>query len=290
MRVSVLGVIGLAGLLACSGAGGDVEAGVLWTDGGPDVEPPKDKDASSAEADAGQPEIDIDAIPWDSGPSVGFGVSTKDTGNPLGTNAFIAYAGYDVDLAAAQAWATALYRATLRARGVRWVWAVQGPNNPAYSNLEIGNSKIVAALLPKVGPSTRFVLAVGHSSGSFVAHELLGQLEGGLDPNGVTANRVVYFDLDGGQSGLSGPIVGRLKRAYFAASRDGATWSPNAQAMKSLGATYAGAGGYYENDASGSGCNAGATWCVHVTLITTKPTTRPRPWRSRTTAISTDAP
>jgi hypothetical protein len=38
--------------------------------------------------------------------------------------------------------------------------------------------------------------------------------------------------------------------------------------MKSLGAQY---GGWFELDAGGSGCNAGATWCVHATLITTRP-------------------
>jgi len=29
--------------------------------------------------------------------------------------------------------------------------------------------------------------------------------------------------------------------------------------------------GYLEHDASASGCNAGAAWCVHVTPITTTP-------------------
>ena len=56
-------------------------------------------------------------------------------------------------------------------------------------------------------------------------------------------------------------------------SHDGKTNtdSPNLSTMESLGATYAAAGGYWQNDASGSGCAAGAQWCVHVTLITTKP-------------------
>ena len=44
------------------------------------------------------------------------------------------------------------------------------------------------------------------SSGTFVAHELLGQLQGGLDPMNVTAGKVVYFDLDGAGAGLSVPI------------------------------------------------------------------------------------
>jgi hypothetical protein len=56
-------------------------------------------------------------------------------------------------------------------------------------------------------------------------------------------------------------------------SHDGETNtdSPRLGAMESLGATYASAGGFWQNDASGSGCNAGAEWCVHVTLVITKP-------------------
>src|SRR5262249_17076068 len=41
--------------------------------------------------------------------------------------------------------------------------------------------------------------------------------------------------------------------------------------MKAAGATYAGAGGYFRHDARGSGCKKGATWCVHMTLVTNKP-------------------
>ncbi len=241
-------------------------------DDGDSVDAQLDHDAAAPPPDAGPPEKDIDQIPWNTGGNVGFGVASKDTENPQGNNFFLAYAGYNVDLDSAEKWATALYRASLRDRGVRYVWAVQGPNNPSYSNLEIGNSKIIAAMLPMIDASTKFVLAVGHSSGSFVAHELLGQLEGGLDPSGVTNKRVVYFNLDGG-GGLSAAAIARLRRAYFVASfmSSTGTYSPNASTMQSLGQTYASAGGYYENNADGSGCHAGAQWCVHVTLINTKP-------------------
>jgi hypothetical protein len=139
--------------------------------------------------------------------------------------------------------------------------------------LEIGNSRIVTTLLSIVGQRTRFVLVAGHSSGSFVAHELLARLAGGMDPQGVTAGRVVYFNLDGGASGLTPGAVGRLRHAYFVAAHDGATGtdSPRAATMRSLGATYASAGGYWQNDASDSGCHEGAQWCVHDALITTRP-------------------
>jgi hypothetical protein len=209
------------------------------------------------------------ALPWQTGPQVGHGVAFKDTKNPAGENLFIGYAGYRVNLASAEAWVDALHEASLAARGVRYLWAVQGPNDLTYSNFEIGNSRIVATLLPLVGPSTRFVLVAGHSSGSFVAHELLGRLAGGMDLEGVTAGRVVYFNLDGGASGLTSGAVGRLRHAYFVAAHDGKTGtdSPRLATMRSLGATYASAGGYWEDDARDSGCHAGAQWCVHDALI-----------------------
>lgn len=262
---------------ANAGEGHDTGADVREAapDAGPHAVPDASHDASSdAAPDApAPPPPDAGAIPWETGTSVGYGVAFKDTKNPGGESVFVGYAGYQVTLASAEAWVEALYGASLAARGVRYIWAVQGPNDPSYSNLEIGNSKIVAAMLPRVGAQTKFVLVAGHSSGSFVAHELLGQLAGGLDPQAVTAGRVVYFDLDGGESGLTAASVARLRKAYFVGSRDGATGtdSPNLSTMQAAGATYASAGGYWQNDASSSGCDAGAAWCVHVTLITTRP-------------------
>jgi hypothetical protein len=219
------------------------------------------------------PAPDPTVFPWETGPQVGRGVAFKDTKNPAGENLFIGYAGYKVSLASAEAWVEALHEASLAALGVRYLWAVQGPSDRTYSNRAIGNAKIVAAMLPLVGERPRVVVVAGHSSGSFVAHELLGQLAGGMDPQGVTAGRVVYFDLDGGASGLTPRAVGRLRHAYFVAARDGTTGtdSPRLATMRSLGATYPSAGGYWQDDAGDAGCHEGAQWCVHDALITTRP-------------------
>lgn len=251
--------------------------GLPGSDAGAGVDAPADAgplpDGRETDATPPSPPPDIDTIPWDNSPGVGYGVARKDTKNPLGDNVFIAYAGYQINLSEAEAWLTALYRASLEARGVRYVWAVQGPNNPTYTNQEIGNSKIAEAMVPLVDASTKFVLVAGHSSGSYVAHELLNQLDTNLDPQGVTKGKVVYFDLDGGQDGLSQPVVARLRKAYFVSSFDAltGTYSPNVSSMQSAASNYAFAGGYWQNDASQSGCDAGASWCVHVTLVTTRP-------------------
>lgn len=257
---------------AGDGDGGGVGTGDPGSAGGDASSPSTTKDAAAKDASTA-PEPDVDAIPWDMGAAVGTGVAHKSTQNPRGEGAAILYAGFNVDLAAARGWATAVYRSQLRDRGVSELWAVQGPNVPEYTNKEIGNSKIAAALVAKVTTASKFVLVLGHSSGSFVAHELLGQLAGGLDPANVTAGKVVYFDLDGGQSGLTASIVARLRKAYFVSPFDQATGTPgfNTGTMQSLGAAYPSAGGFFTVDATPSGCNAGANECVHVSLVNAHP-------------------
>ncbi len=244
------GGAGAGGAFGQGGAGGDGTAGA-----------------------GGALEPDFDDVPWETGDDVGFGVASKDTLNPRGESVFVGYAGYGIPRDAAEAWVEALYRARLRDAGVRHVFAVQGPADVGYTGLEIGNSRVAEAIVDRLGPSPSRVVVAAHSSGSFVAHELLGQLEGGFDPTDVTAGRVTYFNLDGGASGLSSAIVDRLDRAYFVAAYDPGvvTWSPNQPTMASLGATYADKGGYHEIDATGSGCLATAVWCLHMTVITTEP-------------------
>jgi hypothetical protein len=234
---------------------------------------PSSEGTPAPDAGSAPGEVDVDQIPWETGATVGFGVAKKDTGNTRGSNVFIAYAGFGVDLDGAKAWSTALFRASLKARGVRYIWAVQGPSAPDYQGAEIGNSKIVASLLPIVSTSTKFILVAGHASGSLVAHELLAQLDGGLDPQDVTASRVVYFNLDGGKSGLTTGSVARLRKAYFVGARDpalGTTKSLNYNAMTELASQY-GSGGFLQLQATGSGCNSGASACLQDACITTKP-------------------
>lgn len=231
--------------------------------------------APSTEVPEREPEPGPDpaSLPWQTGSQLGYGVAFKDTKNPAGENLFIGYAGYRVPLSSAEAWVEALHEVSLAARGVRYLWAVQGPDDRTYANHEIGNCRIIGTMLSLVGERTHFVVVAGHSSGSFVAHELLGRLAGGMDPSGLTAARVVYFNLDGGADGLTAASVRRLRHAYFVAAHDDVTGtdSPRLSVMRSLGATYASAGGYWQDDVVDSTCHQGAQWCVHDTLITTRP-------------------
>jgi hypothetical protein len=211
---------------------------------------------------------------WTTGPDYGTGVAMKDTGNALGSNAFIGYAGYGVGLDDAETWVDALYDAWLRERGVRYVWAVRGPDDSHYEHKEIGNTKI-GARLRAVAPAASFVLVAAHSSGSCVAHELFKQLAEGRDPEGVTAGKIVYFNLDGIEKGLTPDSAARLRRAYFVAAVDRATdtVSPNANDMRRTAELYAhwAPASYMEHDARAAGCAEGGRWCLHVTLVTNGP-------------------
>ena len=233
-------------------------------DGGtPDVGPP-----DVGPPDVGPPpEPDFTAIPWS---EPGYGVAYRDSENPRGQDVFIGYAGYAVQAPWARAWVTQLFRDALHDRGVRHVYAVQGPRDSGYAAQEIGNSRLIAHLLPRLAPGAR-ILVAAHSSGGFVASELLQQLyQRGLDPTHLTAGRLSYWDLDGASYGLTAAIVGQLHHAWFVWADAGGTRSPNAGTMIAAGSTYASAGGALQLDASASGCNAGAGWCVHMAPITTR--------------------
>lgn len=213
-------------------------------------------------------------VPWSTGPEVGTGVAAKDTGNPRGENAFVGYAGYGVSQDDAEAWVDALYRAWLEERGVRYLWAVRGPDDSHYENKEIGNVKVAAGLC-SVAPAAAFVLVAAHSSGSCVAHELFKHLAEGKDPEGLLAGKIVYFNLDGIEKGLTPASVARLRRAYFVAALDRATGtsSPNEGEMRRSAALYGrwAAAEYVELDARGAGCARGGSWCLHASLVTNAP-------------------
>lgn len=90
---------------------------------------------------------------------------------------------------------------------------MQGPEDPGYDAKEIGNSKL-RAHLATIDDSVSPIIVVAHSSGVFVAHELLDQLyTAGQDD--VLA-RISYANLDGGGTGLDDDIVASLGKTTFA--------------------------------------------------------------------------
>lgn len=201
---------------------------------------------------------------------VGAGIACRDTGRTGVYGTFVAYGGWRVKETWAQAWVDEVYRTALAHRGIRYLCAVRGPAAVDYADREIANSALAAHLLTR---ERGLVIIAAHSSGSFVAHELLMELEGmGARGEGLLG-RIVYYDLDGGESGLTPEIVSELRRAYFVYAEDSTTGtrSANAATMIALGTRYAAGGGVLAVNASRSGCGAGAKWCLHDALVTERP-------------------
>ena len=187
-----------------------------------------------------------------------------------GDDVLIVYGGYTAKLEYSQSWAAELYRARLRDLGVRHLYAVQGPAQAGYGAREIGNSKLAAHLVP-YADEAETIHVVAHSSGAFVAHELLRQLTvGGLDPEGVTSGLIAYYNLDGGGSGFSETQAEHLGRLVYVYARSGGSVSANRSSMTWQASAYDGSE-LVEIDASSAGCYAGAKWCLHDAVIISRP-------------------
>jgi hypothetical protein len=163
-----------------------------------------------------------------------------------------------------QAWVTQLTKAELSSLGVGHVYAVQGPEDPEYAAREIGNSELAAALATEVEAAT-YVVIIAHSSGGFVADELFTF----ADP--AVLAKVAYFNLDGGSWALTNELVGEMRGVYFCNAHDAvAGYSENTSSDEELHADFP-ASHFFTVDADGSGCDVGAGWCLHDTLITNHP-------------------
>lgn len=182
----------------------------------------------------------------------------------------IAYGGYTARLTDSAAWATELVDARLGGEGVGHVYAVRGPADASYSAREIQNSKL-RAHLATFDDGTSPIYVVAHSSGSYVAHELFGQLQAKMP---AVLPRIAYADLDGGGSGLTASIVNALGKAEFVYAKDptlASGLSMNNGTAKALAMTYAPKATLFEVTVPSTGCKSGAGWCLHDVVITHKP-------------------
>ena len=213
-------------------------------------------DASGSIFDAA-PEFDASA-PWS---PESFGITTKDVGN--GTNVAIAYGGYTATDEDSQAWVTELARVRLADLGVGRIYAVRGPKDADYAAREIGNSALAAALAANA--SAEKIVIVAHSSGGFVADELFT-----FASEDVMA-KITYFNLDGGSWSMNSAMVAKMRGVYICDAHDPVAGnSENTSSDESLHASLAGSH-LFTVDATGSGCNVGAGWCLHDTLVIDRP-------------------
>jgi hypothetical protein len=196
---------------------------------------------------------------------IGVGVQYRTVAAARGNDVFIGYGGYGVTEPSAVAWVDALTQARLIQLGVKHLYAVKGPADALYAAKEISNRALASHLLRAIGPSTRRIIVVAHSSGSFVANEILGWLAS-LSP--ATLFKIHYFSLDGGY-GLSWAIAKNLARVYFVYAKMGAAFSRNAAVMKQQAGWFGAKALPVAVDASASGCRAAD--CLHDTVINTRP-------------------
>jgi hypothetical protein len=258
--------VGPPGPPADAGAGYDAgrdagsvvsEAGDVVDAGGslPDAEVGSE---ASAAMDGGDSGFDA-AGPWS---SVSFGVTTKDTGG--GDNIVIAYGGYTATDADSQAWVTEMTATRLAQLGVGHMYAVRGPKDADYASREIGNSELATVLGTQAAAAT-YVIVIAHSSGGFVADELF------TFATPTVLAKIGYFNLDGGSWALTDALVGSMRGVYFCNAHDSVAGdSENTSSDESLHAQFA-ASHFFTVDADGSGCDVGAGWCLHDTLIINHP-------------------
>jgi hypothetical protein len=204
-------------------------------------------------------DLSPDAVSWT---SIGYGIHGATVGS--GPNVLVVYGGYTATDADSEALSLQYVSAQMGALGVGHVYAVRGPKDASYSAREVGNSSLAAQLAGRAS-TVGFVAIVAHSSGAFVADELF------TEASAQVLSKIVYFDLDGGSWALSDTLVGEMAGVYFCNARDPvAGESANYSAIVSLHSDFP-ASHYYTVDSTGSGCNDGARWCLHDTLITTRP-------------------
>jgi hypothetical protein len=200
---------------------------------------------------------------------VGLGVAYQQVNT--GHAVVIAYGGYTAQLAYSAAWASELVDARLGAANVGHVYAVKGPQDADYASREIANSKL-RAHLATIDDGVSSIYVVAHSSGAFVAHELLAQLHAAGATDELA--RIAYANLDGGGSGLTTAIAAELGRLAFVYARDPSLaqgLSQNSGAAMALGVTYAAYGAAFEVRVPDTGCASGAGWCLHDVVITHRP-------------------
>jgi hypothetical protein len=244
--------VGLVAVVAFAAAGCSASA--------PDVPPPSNMDPTQPDVGGGKEDG-----PGDGWVGVGYGVEFQEVNT--GTAIVIAYGGYSAHLAYSAGWANELVDAKLGGEGVGRIYAVQGPRDAGYDAKEIGNSKL-RAHLRTIDDGTSPIFIVAHSSGTYVAHELLDQLYAAGQTS--VLSRISYWNLDGGGSGLTDDIVASLHGITFTYAHDpSAGYSENNATSRALAEEYGTTP--FEVTVSHTGCNTGAGWCLHDVLITHRP-------------------
>lgn len=212
-------------------------------------------------------------------PALARGVYCRDgtAGAPL----LVAFAGWTVEPAWAWNWAIRLTPFPPRhddpGAATAGICVLRGPADASYRTKDLATAELAEWLLARArGGAPGPIVAIAHSSGSFVAHHLFRQLRSRPGGRELLAH-IRYFDLDGaigtGDLELDADLVaalGEVHAVYAVDSRTGSE-SANADDMRALHARAPAKVRLHALDAADSGCAPGAKWCLHDVLITRRP-------------------
>lgn len=212
-----------------------------------------------------------------------------------GKNVLITMGGMGAKLKWVEKWTEELYKSKLNEFNIGLIIVVKGPVEEYYDSREIDikeMTKRFVAAYKEYDLNETFLIV--HSSGVFPAHQMFDYLYLGgddpvtkkmnirrleiLDPKGITKNKINYIMLDG-ETGfprgykLVDGMVDNLKQIYsfYAVDAQTGTESGMAHEAKKVKENFSKKTILHKYNAENSGCLPGAKWCVHETLITTRP-------------------
>lgn len=208
-----------------------------------------------------------------------YGIDYAKIDNNYYNNIFIGYGGWSAKQNVVNNWCKQLFNVKLRDLSVKHVFSVKGPDTPCYLEKEIADSLLALKLIDLCATEKiDKIIIAAHSSGSFVAHNMLQYLFGknNLDKNNLVKDKIVYFNLDGGIGSnecgapLDTNIAEHLNKIYAVYAYDSNTqkYSSNYETMISLSKMFKNSQQIIV-EAKNSGCVG--KWCLHDVLINRKP-------------------
>lgn len=212
---------------------------------------------------------------------LGNGIQYSFVENDKGNDIFVAFGGWKAKQEWVNSWCSELYKAKLKDLGIKHLFSVKGPDEVCNKDKEI-NLKALADYVKNILYATYYVdkvIIAAHSSGSFVANELLEILYGekGIAKDSFYINKVHYFNLDGGIGGedcgtaLSDSVAKYVSKIYAVAAYDSSSqmYSSNYETMKKLSGMFGDKSELILLDVAESGCKD--KWCLHDAVIIRKP-------------------
>lgn len=211
------------------------------------------------------------------GKGLNYGVTNNQSGNDIA----ILIGGWQAKQEWVNKWSEGLFKAKLKELGVQHLISVKGPDEVCYKSKDI-DIKTLAEFVKNIIYATYFidkVIIIAHSSGSFVAHDLLNMMYGtnGIAKDSFYVNKAYYFNLDGGIGSTDCGIeidtsaVNYINKIYAVAVYDSSSnsYSANYEAMKKLANMFNEKSELIIIKTNDSGCKD--KWCLHDVVIIDKP-------------------